>query len=171
MTTEQLRNEWNHYTRQLAGGATSTATSVLLAPMTGGGSLVGLGLGPAKVHNARRKREIIEAGLRAKGTTHQTNKMDVIAPMMFTGAISGVTMGLAGPAANMVTGHAVGHGVDYAASYVALDAGASTRQIFEDQGEFKARICSGAVSYTWIPVPIGREPAWTSSGGIYISRS
>lgn len=61
MSTEQLHKEWENYTRQVSGGATSTATSVLFAPVTGGISLVGLGLSAPKIHNARKKREIIEA--------------------------------------------------------------------------------------------------------------
>ncbi len=81
MSTEQLHKEWENYTRQMSGGATSTATSVLFAPVTGGISLVGLGLSAPKIHNARKKREIIEAGLKARGTTHNTRKRDVIAPM------------------------------------------------------------------------------------------
>ncbi|KAE8445582.1 hypothetical protein EG329_013215 [Mollisiaceae sp. DMI_Dod_QoI] len=143
MSTEQLHKEWENYTRQMSGGATSTATSVLFAPVTGGISLVGLGLSAPKIHNARKKREIIEAGLKARGTTHNTRKRDVIAPMavghpleaafrylnvalaLVTGAISGLTLGLAGPAANAMAGQVVGHGVEYATAHVALDAGGS----------------------------------------------
>lgn len=123
MTTEQLHKEWENYTRQISGGATGTATSVLFAPVTGGISLMGLGLSAPKIHNARKKREIIEAGLKARGTTHNTRKRDVIAPMAITGVISGATLGLAGPAANAVAGQVVEHGVEYAAAHVALDAG------------------------------------------------
>lgn len=123
MTTAQLHKEWENYTRQISGGATGTATSVLFAPVTGGISLMGLGLSAPKIHNARKKREIIEAGLKARGTTHNTRKRDVIAPMAITGVISGATLGLAGPAANAVAGQVVEHGIEYAAAHVALDAG------------------------------------------------
>ncbi|KAH8805540.1 hypothetical protein F5884DRAFT_799761 [Xylogone sp. PMI_703] len=122
LSTEELHREWENYTRQLAGGATSTTTSVLFAPLTAGISLLGLGLSAPRVHNARKKREIIEAGLQARGTTHNTRKRDVVAPMAIAGTISGLTLGLAGPGADLIAGEAVGHGVEYAASHVALDA-------------------------------------------------
>jgi len=99
LTTEQLHKEWENYTRQIAGGATSTATSVLLSPLTAGISLMGLGLSAPRIHNARKKREIIQAGLEARGGTHNTRKRDVIAPMAVAGTISGLTFGLAGPIA------------------------------------------------------------------------
>jgi hypothetical protein len=125
MSTEELKKEMENYTRQLSGGATSTATSILLAPYTGGASLLALGLSTPKVHNARKKRAIIEAGLKARGTTHDTRKRDVIGPMAVTGAINTLTLGLAGPIASTVAGQVVGHGVEYATTHVALDAGGS----------------------------------------------
>jgi hypothetical protein len=122
LTIEQLHAEYENYTRQLAGGATSTATSVLFSPFTAGISLVGLGLSAPRVHNARKKREIIEAGLQARGATHHTRKRDVIAPMAVAGTLGTLTLGLAGPGADMIAGEVVGHGVEYAASHVVLDA-------------------------------------------------
>ncbi len=122
LTIEQLHAEYENYTRQLAGGATSTATSVLFSPFTAGISLVGLGLSAPRVHNARKKREIIEAGLQARGATHHTRKRDVIAPMAVAGTLGTITLGLAGPGADMIAGEVVGHGVEYAASHVVLDA-------------------------------------------------
>lgn len=122
LSTEELHREWENYTRQLSGGATSTTTSVLFAPITGGISLLGLGLAAPRVHNARKKRQIIEAGLQARGVTHNTRKRDVVAPMAISGAISGLTLGLAGPGAELIAGEVVGHGVEYAASHAALEA-------------------------------------------------
>ncbi|PMD42491.1 hypothetical protein L207DRAFT_581149 [Hyaloscypha variabilis F] len=122
LTVDQLQAEYENYTRQLAGGATSTATSVLFSPFTAGISLVGIGLLAPRVHNARKKREIIEAGLQARGKTHRTRKRDVLAPVAVAGTLSGLTLGLAGPGADMIAGQAVGHGMEYAASHVALDA-------------------------------------------------
>jgi len=122
LTVDQLQAEYENYTRQLAGGATSTATSVLFSPFTAGISLVGIGLSAPRVHNARNKREIIEAGLQARGKTHRTRKRDVLAPVAVAGTLSGLTLGLAGPGADMIAGQAVGHGMEYAASHVALDA-------------------------------------------------
>ena len=139
LTTEQLHKEWENYTRQISGGATSTATSVLFSPLTGGISLVGLGLSAPRIHNARKKREIIEAGLQARGTTHNTRKRDVIAPMAVAGTLGGLTLGLAGPGADMIAGAAVGHGVEYAVSHAALDAtGAVLEHSHDEHSKKKA---------------------------------
>jgi hypothetical protein len=139
LTTEQLHKEWENYTRQIAGGATSTATSVLFSPLTAGISLIGLGLSGPRIHNARKKREIIEAGLQARGTTHQTRKRDVIAPMAVAGTLGGLTLGLAGPGADMIAGEVVGHGVEYAVSHAALDAtGAVIEHTHDEHSKKKA---------------------------------
>lgn len=139
LTTEQLHKEWENYTRQIAGGATSTATSVLFSPLTAGISLIGLGLSGPRIHNARKKREIIEAGLQARGTTHNTRKRDVFAPMAVAGTLGGLTLGLAGPGADMIAGEVVGHGVEYAVSHAALDAtGAVIEHTHDEHSKKKA---------------------------------
>ncbi|PVH77691.1 hypothetical protein DL98DRAFT_353142, partial [Cadophora sp. DSE1049] len=102
MTTEQLQQQWGNCTRQVSAGATGTATSVLLVPVTGGLSLLGLGFSAPRIHNARKKREIIEAGLQARGTTHQTRTRDVVGPMAISGAISGLTLGLVPPGGDVL---------------------------------------------------------------------
>ena len=122
MTAEQLQKEWENYTRQMSAGATSTATSILLMPLTGGISAVGLGLSAPRIHNARKKREIIEAGLRARGTTHHTRMGDVLAPMAVSGVIGGLTLGLAPPGASDLAAVAVGRAVEIAATNTALNA-------------------------------------------------
>ena len=116
LTPEQLHREWENYTRQISGGATSTATAVLFSPLTAGISLVGLGLSAPRIHNARKKRAIIEAKLQAHGQTHNTRKRDVIAPMAISGTIGGLTLGLAGPGADLIAGEAAGKGAEYAAA-------------------------------------------------------
>lgn len=128
MTKEQLHAEWDNYTRQISGGATSTATSVLLSPLTAGVSLVGLGISAPRIHNARKKREIIEAGLQARGTVHHTRTRDVVGPMALTGAISGLTLGIAGPGADVVGAAAIQHGVEVVATQMALEATASVAE-------------------------------------------
>lgn len=139
LSTEQLHREWENYTRQISGGATSTATSVLFSPLTGGISLIGLGLSAPRIHNARKKREIIEAGLQARGSKHNTRKRDVIAPMAIAGTIGGLTLGLAGPGADMIAGEAVGKGVEYAMSHAALDgAGAAMEHKHDNHLKKKA---------------------------------
>ncbi|KAF4627018.1 hypothetical protein G7Y89_g11142 [Cudoniella acicularis] len=115
LTTEELQKEWENYTRQISGGATSTAASVLLGPATGGVSLLGLGFSGPRIHNARKKREIIEASLKTQGATHHTRKRDVLGPMAVAGAVGGVTMGLAGSgldAGVVATGAVVEHKYD-----------------------------------------------------------
>jgi len=147
LSTEQLHKEWENYTRQIAGGATSTATSVLFSPLTAGISLVGLGLSAPRIHNARKKREIIEAGLQARGTTHSTRKRDVIAPMAVAGTLGGLTLGLAGPGADMIAGAAVGHGMEYAVAHTALDAtGAVLEHGHDEHSKKKAGRFSGSLA-------------------------
>jgi hypothetical protein len=139
LSTEQLHKEWENYTRQIAGGATSTATSVLFSPLTGGVSLIGLGLSAPRIHNARKKREIIEAGLQARGDTHNTRKRDVAAPMAVAGVISGLTLGLAGPGAEMLGAEAGAKGMEYIVAHAALDgAGAVLEQKHDDHTKKKA---------------------------------
>ncbi|MCJ1248082.1 hypothetical protein MMC30_005297 [Trapelia coarctata] len=106
MTVDELHHEWNNYTRHMAGGATSTTLSVGFAPITMGASLIGVGLSAPRIHNARKKRAIIEAHLQAKGTTHHTRKRDVAGPMALSTAIGGLTLGLAPAGADVVVGHA-----------------------------------------------------------------
>ncbi|KAG4421381.1 hypothetical protein IFR04_005440 [Cadophora malorum] len=150
LTPEQLHREWENYTRQISGGATSTATAVLFSPLTAGISLVGLGLSAPRIHNARKKRAIIEAKLQAHGQTHNTRKRDVIAPMAISGTIGGLTLGLAGPGADLIAGEAVGKGAEYAAAQiygpilkrflsVALDAtGAVIEHTHDEHSKHKA---------------------------------
>lgn len=122
LSIEELQKEWENYTRQISGAATSTAASVLFSPLTAGVSLVGLGLSAPRIHNARKKREIIEAGLQARGTTHHTRPVDVIAPIAITGTISGLTLGLVAPGVDVAAGAIVQRGVEYAATQGALEA-------------------------------------------------
>jgi hypothetical protein len=122
MTAEQLQKEWENYTRQISSGATSTATSILLMPLTAGISAVGLGISAPRIHNARKKREIIEAGLRARGTTHHTRTGDVLAPMAVSGIIGGLTLGLVPPGASDFAALAAGRAVEIAATNTALTA-------------------------------------------------
>ena len=122
MTAEELQKEWENYTRQISSGATSTATSILLMPLTAGISAVGLGISAPRIHNARKKREIIEAGLRARGTTHHTRTGDVLAPMAVSGIIGGLTLGLVPAGASDFAALAAGRAVEVAATNTALTA-------------------------------------------------
>lgn len=75
------QKEWENYTRQLSGGATSTTLSVGFAHLTLGASLVGLGLSAPRIHNARKKRAIVEERLRQLEMEARTRKRDVLGPV------------------------------------------------------------------------------------------
>jgi hypothetical protein len=119
MTTEQLNQEWDNYTRQITSGATSTPSSVLLSVFTGGVSLAGQGFSAPRIHNARKKREIIEAGLQARGTTHHTHVKDVPVPMATVGACNGITKGISGAELLPTTAGAGDAVVEYATTRAA----------------------------------------------------
>jgi hypothetical protein len=133
LSPEELQREWENYTRHIAGGATSTAGSVLFAPLTAGASLVGLGLSTPRIHNARKKRAIIETRLQAHGTTPHTRKRDVVAPMAVAGAIGGLTLGFAGPGADLLGRQAAEKGVEYFVSHAALEAAVVAMEHKHDQ--------------------------------------
>ncbi len=67
-----------------------------------GVSLIGLGLSTPRIHNARKKREIIEKHLQALGSTHHTRKRDVFGPMALSGGIGLLTLGIAPPGAGSI---------------------------------------------------------------------
>lgn len=133
MTAEQLQKEWENYTRQIAAGATGTATSVLLMPYTAGISLVGLGVSAPRIHNARKKREIIEAGLQARGASPHTRKRDVVTAMGVSGAVSGLTLGIVAPGGDAAIGAVVQHTVEWTASQAALDGAGAALVTTTDQ--------------------------------------
>ncbi|KAK0715389.1 hypothetical protein B0H67DRAFT_645150 [Lasiosphaeris hirsuta] len=76
------------------GASTSTAISGLLIPFTGGTSVVGIGVTAPTIHNARKKRKIIEKHLNKHGTTHDTRKRDVIKGMAISSTVRVVTLGM-----------------------------------------------------------------------------
>jgi hypothetical protein len=67
MSTAELQKEWNKYTRQIAGASASTVSCVAKAPFTYGTSLIELLSSAPKIHEARKKRAIINHGLEANG--------------------------------------------------------------------------------------------------------
>ncbi|KAF4632897.1 hypothetical protein G7Y89_g5234 [Cudoniella acicularis] len=68
---------------------------ILAAPFTNGVSLVGLGLSAPRIHNARKKRDIIEVHLQVLGLTHHTRKRDILGSMAISSTIGAVTLGMA----------------------------------------------------------------------------
>ena len=97
-----LQKEWQKYTRQIAGGSTSTVLSVAFVPFTAGISLAGLGVSGPRIHNARKKRAIIEEHLKALDTKHHTRKRDVLGAMALSSTIGGLTLGMAPGADDVV---------------------------------------------------------------------
>ncbi|KAJ5046531.1 uncharacterized protein L3040_003774 [Drepanopeziza brunnea f. sp. 'multigermtubi'] len=121
LSPEELDREWQSYTRQISGGATLSASAVLLSPLTQGISLVGLGYAVPRMHNARKKMQIVESNLITHGQKPVTRKRDVIIPVAISGAMDGLTFGLAGPGADLIAGEAAGKGIEYLGAHVALE--------------------------------------------------
>ncbi|KAJ9664042.1 hypothetical protein H2198_000545 [Neophaeococcomyces mojaviensis] len=124
MSIDELQREWEHYTRLISGSATSTAVSGAAIPFTLGVSVIGVGLAAPAIHNARKKREIIERHLNRHGTTHVTRKRDVLTPMAISGTVGLVTLGIGSAGADAVTNAAAEHGFSsVAANEIAVKAG------------------------------------------------
>ncbi|KAK1754029.1 hypothetical protein QBC47DRAFT_282950, partial [Echria macrotheca] len=111
MDPEELQREWQHYTRLISGASTSTAVSGLAIPLTAGVSLIGVGMAAPAIHNARKKREIIEKHLQKHGTTHHTRKRDVVGSMAFSGTIGVVTLGVGSMGTEAIATAGAEHGV------------------------------------------------------------
>ncbi|SZF03691.1 unnamed protein product [Blumeria hordei] len=121
LTAEELQVEWQNYTRQLSTGATTTATSVLLSPVTHGISLVGLGISVPQVHNARKKRAIIVDTMQLQGAEPHTRRRDIIFPSAISVATAALTLGFTPHFAVALGGEASAKGIEYLISHVALD--------------------------------------------------
>ncbi|KAF2434090.1 hypothetical protein EJ08DRAFT_23026 [Tothia fuscella] len=102
-------------------------------PFTLGVSTIGVAMAAPAIHNARKKREIIECHLQKLGTTHNTRKGDVLTPMAISGTIGVVTLGVGSMGADAIGQAGVEHGVTMvvenelavkAGTHFALDAAA-----------------------------------------------
>ncbi|KAF6826407.1 hypothetical protein CPLU01_09692 [Colletotrichum plurivorum] len=93
LSAAALQKEWEKYTRQIASGSTSTALSTLAAPFTGGLSLVGVALGAGQIHNAPKKRDIIEKHLGRHQESARTRCRDVVFGTTLSGAVFVATLG------------------------------------------------------------------------------
>ncbi|KAK3899685.1 hypothetical protein C8A05DRAFT_46303 [Staphylotrichum tortipilum] len=111
MDQEELQREWQHYTRLISGASTSTAVSGLALPLTAGISVIGVGLAAPAIHNARKKRDIIERHLNRLGTTHSTRKRDVLSGVAVSGTIGVVTLGVGSMGADAVATAGAEHGI------------------------------------------------------------
>ncbi|KAF4337920.1 hypothetical protein FBEOM_8174 [Fusarium beomiforme] len=111
LTVEELQREWEHYTRLISGAATSTAVSGCAIPLTLGVSTIGVAMAAPAIHNARKKREIIEKHLNRLNATHHTRKRDVLGSMAVSGTIGVVTLGVGSMGAEAVATAGAEHGI------------------------------------------------------------
>ncbi|KAH6986975.1 hypothetical protein EDB80DRAFT_731205 [Ilyonectria destructans] len=111
LTPEELQREWQHYTRLISGAATSTAVSGIAVPFTLGVSTIGVAMAAPAIHNARKKREIIEKHLNKHNATHTTRKRDVLGSVAFSGTIGVVTLGVGSMGADAVATSGAEHGI------------------------------------------------------------
>ncbi|KAG6359660.1 hypothetical protein INS49_013183 [Diaporthe citri] len=85
---EQLQLKWQHYTRALSAASTSTAVATLAAGPTGGVSMIGAMIAGPLIHNARKKRQIIEHHMSIRGIEPETRNKDIYGPMGFSAIVS-----------------------------------------------------------------------------------
>ncbi|KAK6207967.1 hypothetical protein QIS74_13048 [Colletotrichum tabaci] len=111
LTPEELQREWEHYTRLISGASTSTAVSGLAIPFTLGVSTIGVAMAAPAIHNARKKRDIIERHLQRHGATHVTRKRDVLGSMAVSGTIGVVTLGVGTAGADAIATAGAEHGI------------------------------------------------------------
>ncbi|KAF9872990.1 hypothetical protein CkaCkLH20_09500 [Colletotrichum karsti] len=111
LTPEELQREWEHYTRLIAGASTSTAVSGIAVPFTLGVSTIGVAMAAPAIHNARKKRDIIEKHLNKHGATHVTRKRDVLGSMAVSGTIGVVTLGVGTTGADAIATAGAEHGI------------------------------------------------------------
>ncbi|PKS09835.1 hypothetical protein jhhlp_004458 [Lomentospora prolificans] len=111
MTPEELQREWQYYTRLISGASTSTAVSGLALPLTCGVSVIGVSMAAPVIHNARKKREIIEKHLNKYGATHHTRKRDVLGSVAFSGTIGVVTLGVGAMGTDAIAAKGIEHSI------------------------------------------------------------
>jgi len=103
--------EWNHYTRLISGSAASTTLAGSAVIFTAGVSLIGVAIGSAGIHNARKKRKIIEQHLARYREKPTTRMQDVMGSAAFNGAVGITTLGLGTLGAEKVLELGIEHGV------------------------------------------------------------
>jgi hypothetical protein len=111
MDADQLQREWQHYTRLISCASTSTAVSGLAFLPTLGLSIIGISVAAPTIHNARKKREIIEKHLQRLGTTLHTRKRDVLGSVAFSGAVGVATLGASSAGGDAIFAAGVEHGI------------------------------------------------------------
>jgi hypothetical protein len=122
LTDDMLQLEWNKYTREDVGAATTTVASIALAPATFGFSLMGLAIATPKGYNAEKKKEIIMHEFEKRGLAFRTRKRDVAGAMALSGTVGAFSYGLAAPGAELIGACAGEYGVEYGVSKAGLHA-------------------------------------------------
>lgn len=133
---EQLQLKWQHYTRALTAASTSTAVATLAAGPTGGVSMIGAMIAGPLIHNARKKRQIIEYHMSIKGIEPETRNKDIYGPMGFSAVLGGATMGVGSLGAELLAVDTMTKIV----SHAAIDAGVTAAEDKHSQREHDKEI-------------------------------
>lgn len=133
---EQLQLKWQHYTRALSAASTSTAVATLAAGPTGGVSMIGAMIAGPLIHNARKKRQIIERHMSIRGIEPETRNKDIYGPMGFSAVLGGATMGVGSLGAELLAVDTMTKIV----SHAALDAGVTAAEDKHSQREHDKEI-------------------------------
>lgn len=133
---EQLQLKWQHYTRALSAASTSTAVATLAAGPTGGVSMIGAMIAGPLIHNARRKRQIIERHMKSKGMEPETRNKDIYGPMGFSAVLGGATVGVGSVGAELLAVDTMTKIV----SHAAIDAGVTAAEDKHSQREHDKEI-------------------------------
>lgn len=128
---EQLQLKWQHYTRALSAASTSTAVATLAAGPTGGVSMIGAMIAGPLIHNARKKRQIIEHHMVIRGIEPETRNKDIYGPMGFSAVLGGATMGVGSLGAELLAVDTM----TKIASHAAIDAGVTAAEDKHSQRE------------------------------------
>lgn len=133
---EQLQLKWQHYTRALSAASTSTAVATLAAGPTGGVSMIGAMIAGPLIHNARKKRQIIERHMKTKGIEPETRNKDIYGPMGFSAVLGGATMGVGSVGAELLAVDTMTKIV----SHAAIDVGVTAAEDKHSQREHDKEI-------------------------------
>ncbi|KAF4419456.1 hypothetical protein F53441_14429 [Fusarium austroafricanum] len=111
LTVKELQREWEHYTRLISGAATSTAVPGCAIPLMLVVSIIVVAMAAPAIHNARKKRKIIERHLNRLNATHHTRKRDVLGSMAASWTIGVVTLGVGSMGADAIATAGAEHGI------------------------------------------------------------
>lgn len=93
LTVEELQTKWEYYTRQIAGAGTSTGVASLALVPSFGLSAMGVAISAPIIHNARKKREILEKHFKRHNVEPVTRKRDVVGSTTVSATVGILTLG------------------------------------------------------------------------------